>query len=55
MPSFGGFELKMSYFAQDGGLPKGIEYYILYLACTRFGVDALTLASSYTIRRHLWL
>ena len=39
---FGVLWLKMSCPAQDGGLPKGIKYYILYLACTRSGGDALT-------------
>ena len=27
---------------QDGGLPKDIEYYILYLVCTQSGGDVLT-------------
>ena len=44
---FGGLWLKMSCLAQDGGLPKGIKYYILYLACTRSGGNALTTLEGY--------
>ena len=32
----------MSCPAQDGGLPEGIQYYILYLSCARYGGDALS-------------
>ena len=39
--AFSGLWFMMSYGAQDGGLPKGKKYYILYLACARFGGDTL--------------
>jgi hypothetical protein len=52
---FGGLWLKMSCSAQDGGLPKGIKYFILCLACAGSSGDALSTFSPIGAPHIMWL